>query len=37
MKSFKFDFAKYNNSIPMIDFLESLSLKERALILQNKT
>ena len=35
MKSFKFDFAKYNNSIPMIDFLESLSLKERALILKN--
>jgi len=35
MKSFKFDFAKYNNSIPMIDFLEGLSLKERALILKN--
>ncbi len=30
MKSFKFDFAKVNDSIPMIDFLESLSTKERA-------
>ena len=35
MKSFKFDFAKQNNSIPMIDFLESLSIKESALILKN--
>jgi len=35
MKNFKFDFAKYNNFIPMIDFLESLTVKERALILKN--
>ena len=35
MKNFKFDFAKYNNSIPMIDFLESLTVKERSLILKN--
>jgi phage-related protein len=35
MKNFKFDFASYNNAIPMIDFLESLSIKERALILKN--
>ena len=35
MKNFKFDFAKYNNSIPMIDFLESLTIKEKALILKS--
>jgi len=35
MKNFKFDFAKINNSIPMVDFLESLSIKERALIYKN--
>ena len=35
MKNFKFDFAKYNNSVPMIDFLDSLTIKERALILKN--
>ncbi len=35
MKDFRFDFAKYHNYIPMIDFLETLSLKERALILKN--
>jgi len=35
MKDFKFDFAKYNNSIPMVDFLESLTIKERALVLKN--
>jgi phage-related protein len=35
MKDFKFDFAKVNNSIPMIDFLETLSIKERALIYKN--
>ena len=35
MKNFKFDFAKHNNTVPMIDFLESLSIKERALIYKN--
>jgi len=35
MKDFKYDFAKYGNTIPMIDFLDSLSIKERALILKN--
>jgi hypothetical protein len=35
MKDFKFDFAKYGNTIPMIEFLDSLSIKERALILKN--
>ena len=35
MKNFKFDFAKVNGSVPMIDFLESLSAKERALIYKN--
>ena len=35
MKNYKFDFAKYGNTIPMIDFLDSLSIKERALILKN--
>jgi len=35
MKNYKFDFAKYGNTIPMIDFLEKLSIKERALILKN--
>ena len=35
MKNYKFDFAKYGNTIPMIDFLESLAIKERALILKN--
>jgi len=35
MKKFKFDFAKFGNNIPMIDFLDSLSIKERALILKN--
>ena len=32
---FKFDFASYNGSVPMIDFLDSLTIKERALILKN--
>jgi phage-related protein len=32
MSKYSYDFAKYNDSIPMIDFLESLSAKERALI-----
>ena len=35
MKNFKFDFAKINNTIPMIDFLESVSIQERALIYKN--
>ena len=35
MKNYKFDFAKYGNTIPMIDFLEELSIKEKALILKN--
>ena len=35
MKNFKFDFAKVNDSIPMINFLESLSIKEKALIYKN--
>ena len=35
MKNFKFDFVSYNNTIPMVDFLDSLSVKERALILKN--
>jgi hypothetical protein len=35
MKDFKFDFAKFNNSSPMIEFLETLSIKERALIYKN--
>jgi len=35
MKNFKFDFAKYGNTIPMIDFLDSLTIKERAFILKN--
>ena len=35
MKNFKFDFASYNNIVPMIDFLDSLSVKERVLILKN--
>ncbi len=37
MKNFKFDFAKVNNSIPMIDFLESLSVKESIMPLKIKT
>ncbi|OQX24330.1 MAG: hypothetical protein BWK80_21280 [Desulfobacteraceae bacterium IS3] len=28
--SFTYDFAKINNNVPMIEFLDSLSLKERA-------
>ena len=32
MSKFNYDFAIYNDGIPMIDFLESLSMKERALI-----
>ena len=35
MKNFKFDFASYNSTMPMIDFFDSLSIKERALILKN--
>ena len=35
MKNYKFDFAKYGNTIPMIDFLEELSIKEKVLILKN--
>ena len=35
MKNFKFDFASYNGTIPMIDFLDSLSIKERVLIFKN--
>lgn len=35
MNKYSYDFAQYNDSIPMIDFLESLSIKERALIYKN--
>ena len=35
MNNFKYEFAKFNNTIPMIDFLEKLSIKERALIFKN--
>lgn len=35
MKNFKFDFANFNNTIPMIDFLESLSIQEKALVYKN--
>ena len=35
MKFFKFDFAKINDTTPMIDFLESISIQERALIYKN--
>ena len=35
MKNFKFDFAEINGIIPMIDFLESLSIQDRALIYKN--
>jgi len=35
MKNYKFDFAKYGNTIPMVDFLDNLSIKERALILKS--
>jgi len=35
VKNFKFDFASYNGTIPMIDFLDSLSIKERVLIFKN--
>ena len=35
MKSFEFDFAMQGDSIPMIEFLESLSIKERAMIYKN--
>ncbi|MFP4486451.1 MAG: type II toxin-antitoxin system RelE/ParE family toxin [Campylobacterales bacterium] len=35
MKEYSYDFALYFGSIPMIDFLESLSAKERALIYKN--
>lgn len=32
MNKYSYDFAIYNDSIPMIDFLETLSIKEKALI-----
>jgi phage-related protein len=32
---FRYDFAKFNRTIPMIDFLDNLSLREKALILKN--
>ncbi len=32
MKKFKFDFANINGSVPMIDFLESITVLERVLI-----
>ena len=32
MKKYSYDFAQYGDFVPMIDFLESLSIKERALI-----
>ena len=35
MKNFIFDFAKIDDKIPMVDFLESLSVKERVLIYKN--
>lgn len=35
MDNFEYDFASYNDSIPMIDFLDKLSIKERALIYKN--
>jgi phage-related protein len=35
MNKYSFDFAQYGDDIPMIDFLESLSVKERALIYKN--
>jgi len=35
MSKYNYDFAQYNDSVPMIDFLESLSVKERALIYKN--
>jgi uncharacterized Fe-S cluster protein YjdI len=35
VNNFKYDFAQYNDNYPMIDFLESLSIKERALIYKN--
>jgi phage-related protein len=35
MNKYSFDFAQYGDGIPMIDFLESLSVKERALIYKN--
>lgn len=35
MNMFSYDFASYGNSIPMIEFLDTLSLKERALIYKN--
>jgi len=36
MKYFTLNFAKYNNSIPMIDFFDRLSITKRALIYKNK-
>ena len=35
MKNFKFDFANINNTIPMIEFLDSLSINERVLVYKN--
>ena len=35
MRNFRFDFASYDDSVPMIDFIDGLSIKERALILKN--
>lgn len=32
MNKYSYDFAIYNDGIPMIDFLETLSIKEKALI-----
>ena len=35
MNNFKFDFADINNTNPMIEFLDSLSINERALVYKN--
>ncbi len=35
MNDFNYDFAQYNDGFPMIDFLDGLTTKERALIYKN--
>ena len=35
MNDFNYDFAPYNDGFPMIDFLDNLTTKERALIYKN--
>jgi hypothetical protein len=35
MSQYVYDFAKLNDTVPMVDFLESLSIKERALVYKN--